>query len=381
MSDRYPEKYDSIRPYSEEEIPMAMQRLVQCPDFDAVSRFVYPERDPDDVRKQLLGIDNINDFQITVMYDGLARIIETTISQFTWEGAKELDASKSYLFVSNHRDIALDAFLLQNILYSNSIPTCQITFGANLMKHPLVVEIGRANKMFRVERGGTKRSFYSSMAQVSAYMRYCITGRHESVWIAQRNGRTKNGNDATEPSLLKMFASSGEGKDMIANMAQLNIVPVSVSYEWEPCDWMKARELSMTVGGEYHKREDEDLRSIITGLMQPKGDVHISICKPVSYEELQEYDSSRDGDFYKWLAHLMDMRIYSAYKLRANNYIASDMRERAARYSDQYSSEQRERFQTHIDECCTKAGADIRSILLDIYANPVENHRHSANIR
>lgn len=349
-----------------------MRRLVQCPDFDAVSRFVYPDRDPDDVREHLLAIDSIDRFQTSVMYDGLVRIINLTISKLSCDIKEPLDPTVPYLFVSNHRDIALDAFLLQNILHDNKIPTCQITFGANLMRHPLVIEVGRANKMFRVERGGTLRSFYTSMAQVSAYMRYCITERGESVWIAQRNGRTKNGIDATEPSLLKMFASSGDCKDYLANIAQLNIVPVSVSYEWEPCDWMKARELSMTMGGVYHKSENEDLTSIITGLLQPKGETHLTICKPVSHRDLEAYDPKSDGDFFKWLAHLMDQRIYDGYRLCHNNYIAHDLREQSSRYASNYSAAQLERFLSHIDECCKKATVDIRPILLDIYANPVD---------
>lgn len=376
MVDRYLEEFDSIRPYCEEELPVALQRLVQCPDFDEVSRYVYPDIEPDVVRKRLLAISSISDFQTIVMYDGLKRIVDSTISHITWEGAERLDKSRPYLFVSNHRDIALDAFLLQYILHCNGLPTCQITFGANLMKHPLVVEVGRINKMFRVERGGSLRSFYSSMAKVSAYMRYCITQREESVWIAQRNGRTKDGNDATEPSLLKMFASSGDSKDLVANIAQLNIVPISVSYEWEPCDWMKARELCMTVGGVYHKAEGEDLHSIIAGIMQPKGNVHITIGEVVSRKDLEKYDLSRDGDFFKWLASLMDGRIYAGYRLMPNNYIAHDEREQTTRYAAHYNAVQRDRFLTHIKECCAKVDPVLESklskILIDIYANPVD---------
>lgn len=388
MADRYPQEFDSIRPYSEEELPQALQRLVLCPDFEAAARFVYPDRETEDVRRQLLSIGSITDFQYTVMYDTLKRIVSTTVSEFTWDGAEKLDAGKPCLFVSNHRDIALDAFLLQYILYKRNLPTCQITFGANLMKHPLVVEVGRINKMFRVERGGSLRSFYNSMAMVSAYMRYCITQRHESVWIAQRNGRTKNGIDATEPSVLKMFASSGDHKDLVSNIAELNIVPVSVSYDWEPCDWMKAREVIMqSMGGSYQKTENEDLTSIITGIMQPKGSVHITVGDAVTREDLERYDASSDGDFFKWLAQLVDQRIYAGYRLTANNYIAHDLRECgytgaesvgilacevASRFAGHYSKEQRSRLLSHLDECCKKADFAVTPTLLDIYANPVD---------
>ena len=312
------------------------------------------------------------------MYVAIKRIIDTTIDNLTWDGCDALDPNTPYLFVSNHRDIVLDAFLLQYVNYLNDIPTCQITFGANLMKHPLVVELGRLNKMFRVERGGSLRSFYSSMAQVSSYIRYCITQRRESVWIAQRNGRTKDGIDLTEPSLLKMFATSGnQDKDQITNLAELNIVPVAISYFWEPCDWMKAREMSITAGGGvYHKSEDEDLRSILTGIMQPKGNVHISVRKPITPEDLTQTLKHSSTQAFKSLAHLIDQRIHDGYRLTANNYIAHDIRSGTNQYADKYTAEQRETFLAHINENLGGShGSSLRPAernhLLDIYANPV----------
>lgn len=368
----YPHEFDDIRPYSEEELPLALQRLVECPDFDTVCGIAFKDKSLEEMRRTILAIRTIDEFQMGIMQPVIEFIKDKTISRLSSSFGAPLDPATPYLFVSNHRDIVLDAFLLQLILHHKSLPTAQITFGANLMKHPLVVEIGRINKMFRVERGGSLRSFYTSMAKVSAYMRYVITQRHESVWIAQRNGRTKNGIDATEPSLLKMFANSGNPKDLVDNIAQLHIVPVSVSYEWEPCDWLKARELFMTVDGVYHKAENEDLNSIVTGIMQPKGNVHFNICKMVSRDDLEAYDASSDGDFFKWLANLVDSRIISGYKLTPNNYIAHDLREQSQRFASHYSFEERDRFLAHVDDCIKKAGCDIRTLLLDIYANPVD---------
>ena len=369
--DHYPEEFDSIRPYSEEELSLALQRITQCPDFEIASRFVYPDSDPDDVRRQILSINSVDEFQKTIMYVAIKRIIDTTIDNLTWDGCDALDPNTPYLFVSNHRDIVLDAFLLQYVNYLNDIPTCQITFGANLMKHPLVVELGRLNKMFRVERGGSLRSFYSSMAQVSSYIRYCITQRRESVWIAQRNGRTKDGIDLTEPSLLKMFATSGnQDKDQITNLAELNIVPVAISYFWEPCDWMKAREMSITAGGGvYHKSEDEDLRSILTGIMQPKGNVHISVRKPITPEDLTQTLKHSSTQAFKSLAHLIDQRIHDGYRLTANNYIAHDIRSGTNKYADKYTAEQRETFLAHT---LKHSNTQTLKHLIDIYANPIQ---------
>ena len=210
--------------------------------------------------------------------------------------ADEADASE---ILVHSLDVVADA------LFAVAAHHQDLVFQGAFLEEFHQTTLGNLLDLLLIEVRGSLLSFYTSMAKVSAYMRYCITERRESVWIAQRNGRTKNGKDATEPSLLKMFASSGDTKDLVANISQLNIVPVSVSYEWEPCDWMKARELSLTVGGVYHKSENEDLQSIITGIIQPKGDVHFGIGRVVSHEDLEKYDAERDGDFFKWLASLI----------------------------------------------------------------------------
>ena len=193
-------------------------------------------------------------------------VMRRSTTHFSCDGLEHLQPGTPYLFVSNHRDIVLDASLLQNALVDAGHDTCEITFGANLMTHPTVVDIGKSNKMFRVERSGNKRQFYQSELHLSRYIRHAVVERGSSIWIAQRNGRTKDGLDRTEPALIKMFAMSGEG-NKLASLAQLNIVPVAVSYEYESCDLLKAREMARTALKPYVKSPGEDLNSILTGIV------------------------------------------------------------------------------------------------------------------
>lgn len=371
MTNNYPIEFDSIRPYTDAEISPALERIVKEDSFELAAKYTYPELSYNSVKEKILSIRNINEFQHTIMLDLIKKIIRQTISEFSISGMDYLNANKAYLFVSNHRDIVLDAFLLQKELLEHEMNTCQITFGANLMKHPLVLEIGKINKMFKVERGGSLKTFYASMSLVSSYMRYCIEQRKESVWIAQRNGRTKDGIDQTEPSLIKMFAKSG-GRDHIKDIESLNIVPVSISYEWEPCDYLKAIELRKTINGIYTKSPNEDLQSILTGIMQQKGMVHISINRPISDEDLNQY-CEKDGDFYKWVAHLMDCRICNGYKLMKNNYVAYDILYNDHSYAEYYTKEDYDQFVYRLQELkhAKKMDEKTCNIFLKIYANPV----------
>ena len=231
--------FDDIRPYTDEEIPAAMQRIVKSNFFGLLCTYVYPDRNPADIRQMMLSFRTIRDFQLEVMRCVNEQVIARSITNFTYSGVQQLDPAKQYLFVSNHRDIMLDACLLQYILYMNGRETTEITFGANLMSSPLVTDIGKSNKMFRVERGGTMRDFYLSSRHLSDYIRYVLTQKGQSLWIAQRNGRTKDGLDQTDQGLIKMFCLS-HPSDKIRALSELNIVPVCVSYEWEPCDVLKA---------------------------------------------------------------------------------------------------------------------------------------------
>ncbi len=366
-------KFNDIRPYYDSEIPAAMRRIAESELFPLISSYVFPERDIDDIRNMINGIRTIDQFQHQVMAVANEQIIKRSVSRFTYGGIEGLDRNKRYLFVSNHRDIMLDSSLLQYLLHLNGHETSEITFGANLMCHPLVIDIGKANKMFKVERGGNKKELYRAFLHLSDYIRHVITEKKQSVWIAQRNGRTKDGVDLTEPGLISMFASSYPS-DKIKALDELNIVPVAISYEWETCDILKALELYESRITQYRKRPGEDLNSIISGIFAEKGHVHIEICKPIMTEELQQLDNLTKQDYVKRVAKMTDQRIYDSYLLHPTNYIAYDLRYGTERFARKYTIEQKQAFEERRKEVMSYESCDLdilNDIYLGIYANPV----------
>ncbi len=368
-------KFDDIRPYVNTEIPDAMQRIANHPALPLLASYVFPEKPLEEVKALLLSFRSINDFQHGVMHRVNEQIINKSITEFSYGGLEHLKQGTPYLFVSNHRDIMLDASLLQNVLADNGLETSQITFGANLMMHDLVIDIGKSNKMFRVERpGGSIKDFYNRLLHLSEYIRYVICEKKESVWIAQRNGRTKDGNDKTDQGVIKMFSMS-ETKDNVASIANLNIVPVAVSYEWESCDLLKAIELYESLNVKYMKKPGEDLNSILTGILQPKGRVHFQCCEPIHTEELTPFADCVSTEYHRQVAQLIDERILAAYKLWPTNYIAHDMLSGSRQYSDHYTEAEYKAFEEHMKpleqyECNQSV---LRNIFLHIYANPVNN--------
>lgn len=374
-------RFDDIRPYYDSEIPAAMKRIAESSSFPVLASFVYPGRPLEDLKQMLLGFKTISDFQLEVMKCVNEQVISRSITEFSYNGADNLLRERKYLFVSNHRDIMLDSSLLQYILYKNRHQTSEITFGSNLMNSPLVIDIGKSNKMFRVERGGNMKDLYKSSMHLSEYIRHAIVEKGESVWIAQRNGRTKDGNDATDQGLVKMFCMS-KPNDKIEALAELNIVPVSVSYEWEPCDILKTLELYESKYMKYIKKPGEDLNSILTGITQQKGRVHFEICKPLERDILQSMGNGVTGnDYSRAVAGYIDKEIISHYRLYPNNYIAHDIRYGSSEYSNCYSAKEKQLFTDRMNALLDYADCDtelLYDIYLGIYSNPVDAKRKIA---
>lgn len=369
-------KFDDIRPYYDEEIPAAMKRIAHSDVFPLLASFVYPDEPLESVRKRVEAFQTTREFQHDTMYKVNEQVILRSTNGFTCTGIERLSPNESYLFVSNHRDIMLDASLLQYFLVSKGFETSEITFGANLMTHPVVVDVGKSNKMFRVERpGGSIRDFYRSSLHLSEYIRHVITEKHQSVWIAQRNGRTKDGIDATDQGIIKMFCLS-EPRDKIAAIDDLHIVPISISYEWEPCDVLKALELYQSQFMRYVKKPGEDLNSILTGITQSKGRVHMALCEPLSEPELMALEGQTNVEYHKAVAQLIDRRINTAYRLYPNNYIAHDLLYGNRRYQKMYSQDDFDAFAARLEKLDRYDSFDLerlKEIFLGIYANPVEN--------
>ena len=288
---------------------------------------------------------------------------------------KNIEKDKHYVFISNHRDIVLDATLFEYILADNGFRTTEITFGNNLMEDPLVFDIGKTNKMFKVYRKGTPKELLKKTLQLSEYIRYTVFNKKESVWIAQRGGRTKNGDDKTHSGILKMLNASGTGS-FEENIRELMIVPLSVSYEFEPNDHLKVKELLHNGNTKYVKSEGEDIKSIIDGTCSNKGNVHIAIGKPINSKLTVLETVSRTNNKVKKLGEIIDSEIYRNYYLFPNNYIAYDLLNHSVKFQDFYSEGKKEIFLKYKEEQLNKINnhsKDAEILFLNIYANPVIN--------
>ncbi len=368
-------EFDDIRPYYDAEISSAMSRIARSDVFPVLASWIFPGRDLEDVRRMVLSFKTIKEFQFGVMIPVNRQIIERSITELTFRGFEKLNPDMQYLFVSNHRDIMLDASLLQYLFALRERDTTEITFGANLMTKGLITDIGKSNKMFRVERGGKLKDFYMSSRHLSDYIRYTLTDKKQSVWIAQRNGRTKDGDDHTDQGIIKMFCMSCP-EDKIKALSQLHIVPVSISYEWESCDVMKAIELYESRLEKYIKKPGEDLTSILTGIIQHKGRVNFTLGDEVTEDDLIQYDSCTNNDYHRLVAQLLDERINGGYKLYPNNYVAHDIRHGQTRFAAYYTPSDKMKFMKYM-ECLNDYDVDdidiLKDLFLGIYANPVSN--------
>ena len=369
-------EFDDIRPYTDDEIPAAMQRIANSGTFPLLASYVYPDENIDEVRRKIMSYKDIRSFQTETMRIVNEQVIARSIEEFTCSGIEHLSPERRYLYVSNHRDIMLDASLLQYYLFTQDFDTTEITFGANLMHGQLVIDIGKCNKMFRVERpNGSIRDFYSKSIHLSRYIRHAVTEKRQSVWIAQRNGRTKDGMDRTDQGIIKMFCMS-MSDDKIRAISELSIAPVAVSYEWEPCDILKALELYESQFTKYTKKPGEDLNSILTGILQPKGRVHFEFCEPLAETELFGFEGMTSNDYHKAVARLVDSRIVNAYKLFPNNYIAYDLRYGCSQFANMYTLAQKNRFIERLNTLDRYDTCDIdklKDIFLGIYSNPIIN--------
>ena len=368
-------EFDDIRPYYDKEISSAMSRIATSDVFPVLASWIFPGRDLEDVRRMVLSFKTIREFQFGVMIPVNRQIIERSITELTFRGFDKLNPDTQYLFVSNHRDIMLDASLLQYLFAQRGRDTTEITFGANLMTKGFITDIGKSNKMFRVERGGKLKDFYMSSRHLSDYIRYTVTDKKQSVWIAQRNGRTKDGDDHTDQGIIKMFCMS-RPEDKIKALGELHIIPVSISYEWESCDVMKAIELYESRFEKYIKKPGEDLTSVLTGIIQNKGRVNFTLGDEVTEDDLKQYDSCTNNEYHRLVANLLDERINSAYKLYPNNYLAHDIRHGQTHFTAYYTPSDKMKFMKYMEWLNDYDVDDpdiLKDLFLGIYANPVSN--------
>jgi hypothetical protein len=302
-------------------------------------------------------------------------VIETTAKNFSYDSIANIDPHKKFLALSNHRDIILDPAITQLVLYANGIPMTEIAVGDNLITSQTIEWLIRSNRMIKVVRGISARELYLSSQLLSKYIRLNITENRSSIWLAQRQGRTKNGYDVTEQGLLKMLDMSGQA-DFQTNFEELNIIPMSISYEIEPCDILKARELVISRKQKYVKGKDEDWNSIMTGILQQKGNIHLNIGTQLTSDEIAEAAKCDKNDRYQLIRHAVDIRVIEGYKLWKNNYVAYDLLNHSFKYSDKYEISDIEKFVAYMEHQLDTVEKelnreDLRRIFLGIYANPV----------
>jgi hypothetical protein len=318
--------FDDIRPYRDDEVAAVIKKLINERDLQAsIASLKLPKL------YQLLPsfacavvkwslkfraqkFHNIEQIQIEVA-KYLHHLIKNSTDGFSFSGIENLDTTKPALFISNHRDIVLDVALVNLALYKNNINTVEAAVGDNLLHQPWIADLMRINKSFIVKRSAeNKRAMLTASKQLSAYIHDTVANRQQNIWIAQREGRAKDGLDKTNAALISMLLLNKDKKMPIAEyLEQLNIVPVSISYEFDPCDNDKAIELAeKEATGSYVKQEGEDLKSITQGLNGQKGKVHLEFCQPIK------------GDFAdsKAIAATIDKEIIGNYKLYDSNLVA-----------------------------------------------------------
>jgi len=370
--------FNDIRPYNDSEVVEVIGRLLKEDSFIRFAQQLFPDFTREMIEVALSKVNSIKEFQSNFIVRLAKHIIANTTKGITIEGLENLDPKQSYLFISDHRDIILDSALLNVMLHDNGFETTEIAIGSNLLIQPWIADLVKLNKSFVVNRSVTVRQMLASSKQLSSYINFALNEKKSSIWIAQREGRTKDGDDRTQQSLLKMLQMGG-GKDFANHFKNLRIVPVAISYEYEPCDAMKTLEvyLKETESG-YQKTAKDDLRSMIRGMINEKGRVHFRIGKPIDsmLDIIEEMDESRDK--YKALADLIDYRIHKNYKLWPDNYIAYDIVNKSKEFLDKYTMEEKELFLKHMEKkiATVEDRGDkerLNQIFFEIYANPVKN--------
>ncbi|MCU4173549.1 1-acyl-sn-glycerol-3-phosphate acyltransferase [Carboxylicivirga sp. N1Y90] len=370
-------KLVEMRPYNDIEVQEAMIRLLKHKEFEQILKYVFPNQDIDISLEQMRNVKSTNDFQRIFSSSAVEEILNKTASCFSFSGLENLRNDSSYLFISNHRDIVMDSAILQNVLLTNGHRTTQITFGSNLMSNQFIIDIGKINKMFTFYRGGSRNDIYYNALAHSLYIKKVLTEEDQSIWIAQRDGRTKNGNDKTQLSLLKMLTI--KQKDPIKAIKQFNIVPVSISYELEPCDILKVNESIISEKGSYAKKKDEDFNSVLTGITGKKGKIHLAFGEPINSFIDANADTLTACNIHENVCKEMDRQIYLNYKLNPINYVCYDI----ISYIDSglnvtYNETDIKETRALIDRKANELSAINKNMakqkLYEMYAAPVRNY-------
>ena len=377
---KIPQEFDTIRPWEPEDLPEVYERLLSNPQFKQVLAYLYPQVPFEMIAQKLKACKTNMEFQLAFAYGFVHGILKKAATGCEMDCAA-IDNTRNYTFISNHRDIVLDSAILDVLLVDNKFKTtCEIAIGDNLLSLPWVKDLVRVNKAFIVERALSMRQMLMSSKRLSDYMHFAIKEKNENIWIAQREGRAKDSDDRTQKSILQMMSMGGEGS-IIDRLKQLHLVPLAISYEYDPCDYLKAKEYQQKRDdADWKKGPTDDLVSMQTGIFGYKGHVHYHAA-PCLDEYLDSLDPDMPKqDLYNKVAAHIDHEIHSNYRLCPGNYVALDLLENTASHASEYTEEDKQKFMKYIEgqlakiDLPDKDEAYLKERILTMYANPVRNY-------
>lgn len=377
---KIPQEFDTIRPWEPEDLPEVYERLLSNPQFKQVLAYLYPQVPFEMIDQKLKACKTNMEFQLAFAYDFVHGILKKAATGCEMDCAA-IDNTRNYTFISNHRDIVLDSAILDVLLVDNKFKTtCEIAIGDNLLSLPWVKDLVRVNKAFIVERALSMRQMLMSSKRLSDYMHFAIKEKNENIWIAQREGRAKDSDDRTQKSILQMMSMGGEGS-IIDRLKQLHLVPLAISYEYDPCDYLKAKEYQQKRDdADWKKGPTDDLVSMQTGIFGYKGHVHY-YAAPCLDEYLDSLDPDMPKqDLYNKVAAHIDHEIHSNYRLYPGNYVALDLLENTTSHASEYTEEDKQKFMKYIEgqlakiDLPDKDEAYLKERILTMYANPVRNY-------
>ena len=373
--------FEDIRPLNQDEVQSAIEKLLASDEFRSAIRYIKPNLNWDEFAATMRACKTKEQFKSTLGYEAVMTVAQKTTFSLTVSGRSRLPEGKpACTFISNHRDIVLDASFLNLILFDVGYGLTQVAIGDNLLIRPWIETFVRLNNSFIVKRGVSVRQMLEVSYTLSAYIHHTIKETKESIWIAQREGRAKDSNDRTQPSVLKMLNMAGD-KDILSNLASLNIVPVSISYEYDPCDYLKAKEFQLKRDNpDYHKTQQDDLLNMETGILGNKGRVHFTIGNRIN-DRLAELDPNKDkNELFAEVANIIDKEIYRHYRFYPCNYVAYDLLHGTRRFSDHYGLKDKKEFEAYLQgqldkiDIPNKDEAFLRRMILEMYTNPLKNH-------
>ncbi|MFD2035318.1 1-acyl-sn-glycerol-3-phosphate acyltransferase [Belliella marina] len=369
--------FEDIRPFYDTEVNDAIKEIIHHPMLKAMMNFTFPDASDEYWKDLMLHCHSIRDFQINFIYPAVQKVLEKSSEGLSTSGFDKLEKNQSYLFISNHRDIILDTSLFNASLYENGLSMTTTAIGDNLVKKPFLNSLSRMTRNFTIKRGLPARELLESSKVTSAFIKNALLRENRSVWIAQREGRTKDGNDETHKGVLKMISMASEEENIIDYFKSLNIVPISISYEYDPTDVLKMPELLAKAKSEiYVKGENEDFFTLLNGIMGQKKRIHIHVGNILN-EEIENIgaEESNPNRQFQAIADLVDRNILSGYKLWPTNYIAHDLLFGDNEYQSMYTEHEKEvfekRFRKGVD---TNDPMAVKSFLA-MYANPVNNQK------